>query len=443
MSSFDATVDLERHPDNQPPSGPLTHWVDTNVMLEVYSHGDLYDAFEDWQRGKGTSAIVEERRVRMQGSLWMAMALCEAGARSITYQHENLRNILRLAPPSSTQGAWTSSILYVLGDGGVFDGWERHMTNDGQALTNRQRDAHMIQVCRDDAMVLVTRDAQVIGEASRVGVDAVDPETYAVRYLTREDARRMFEQRLTKRRRDQVSRGGSTSGAEHADTRSAHTSRGLRQHLATAQPTRVRVTERPSPPVIGARGLPPGGRPASRSPPGIGRSASGALRSAIRSRRAAREDRPGRRSLARAAMGSGDCRAGSRLLDRIVAPRAERSRARQHGQPAALGPRRRARAVHRPAPCAGAPAGPGAAAGADRPRTDRRAARGLRAACFYRIRWNISSGFSCSMSTRGAPVRGYGTQSSSPRTKKHWRRPSTTYVSPSGFPSADHSYSSA
>ena len=86
-------------------------------------------------------------------------------------------------------------MLYFLGDGGVFDGWEGHMTNDGEALTNRQRDAHMIEECRSGGFVLVTRDAQVIAEARSVGVDADDPEAFASRHVTREDARRMFDQR--------------------------------------------------------------------------------------------------------------------------------------------------------------------------------------------------------------------------------------------------------
>lgn len=192
----DTADDLERDPNNPPPSGPFTHWIDTNVMLEVYSHGDLLEAFENWQRGRGTIAVVERRRVRMQDSLWMAMALCRAGARSITYEHENLRNILRLAPPSSSRGAWTSAILYILGDGGCFDGWEQHMTNDGIALTNPQRDAHMISECRDNGWVLVTNDVEANAEAARTGVDAATPAVFAARYLTREDARRMFAQRL-------------------------------------------------------------------------------------------------------------------------------------------------------------------------------------------------------------------------------------------------------
>ena len=48
-------------PDDAPPSRPLTHWVDTNVMLEVYSHGDLYKAHETWERGEVPAAAIEER----------------------------------------------------------------------------------------------------------------------------------------------------------------------------------------------------------------------------------------------------------------------------------------------------------------------------------------------------------------------------------------------
>lgn len=124
------------------------------------------------------------------------MALCRVGARSVTYQHENVRNMLRMAPPDSERGGWTSTIIYQLGDGGVFDGWERYMTNDGAALSNRDRDRHMVNECHTDGLVLVTRDAQVIDEARGVGVDATEPELFAARHLTREEARRMFDDRV-------------------------------------------------------------------------------------------------------------------------------------------------------------------------------------------------------------------------------------------------------
>jgi hypothetical protein len=61
--------------------------------------------------GLNTTVDPEARRVRTQGTLWLAMALCEVRALSLSYQHENLRNILRLAPPDSQVGGWTSSIL--------------------------------------------------------------------------------------------------------------------------------------------------------------------------------------------------------------------------------------------------------------------------------------------------------------------------------------------
>lgn len=186
----------ERHPDNPAPSGPPTHWIDTNVLLEVYSHGDLYAAADLHKLGKAALADVESRRLRLQGSSWMAMALCRVEARSIGFQHENMRNILRIAPPNSQAGGWTSTILYMLGDHGVWDGWEKHVTNDGATLTNRQRDAFMVAECKSQRLVLVTRDEQVIGEAHAAGVDAVKPEPFASRHITLEDARSMFAQRL-------------------------------------------------------------------------------------------------------------------------------------------------------------------------------------------------------------------------------------------------------
>jgi hypothetical protein len=78
----------------------------------------------------------------------MAMALCRRSAVSLTYQHENLRNILRLAPPDSEVGGWTSTILYVLGDGGVFRGWERLMTTSGERLSDRDRDQSRMRSLR-------------------------------------------------------------------------------------------------------------------------------------------------------------------------------------------------------------------------------------------------------------------------------------------------------
>jgi hypothetical protein len=218
-----------------------THWIDTNVMLEVYSHGDLYMKWGLTQctkpPGLNTEADPEARRVRIQGAMWMAMALCHLRAVSLTYQHENQRNILRLAPLDSEVGGWTSTILYVLGDGGVFRGWDRLMTASGEGLSDRDRDRLIVRVCAPNPivapipsitpererlmaealatlrvhtpgpLVLVTRDARLIREATAVGVDAIDPEAFGARAMTREAARVMFEARLDQAISRYIARG--------------------------------------------------------------------------------------------------------------------------------------------------------------------------------------------------------------------------------------------
>lgn len=168
-----------------------TVWVDTNVMLEVYSHGDIFDVGD-----RGDRVQLEERRLRMRGSLWMAMALCHRLVVSVTYQHENERNIRRMAPPESTRGEWTAAILYILGDGGVFDGWECMMTNQGAQLSNPQRDRFMVEQCRDNGMILVSRDREARDIAASECVTAMTPEEYGASVLTDEQACKMFMERL-------------------------------------------------------------------------------------------------------------------------------------------------------------------------------------------------------------------------------------------------------
>jgi hypothetical protein len=215
---------LTPEPDDVVPDRARTHWVDTAVMLEVYSHGDLH---KEWAlRELGAHADPEGRRLRLQGALWMAMALCRLRAVSLSYQHENLRNILRLAPPDSDVGDWTATIVYVLGDGGVFQGWDRLMTSSGERLSDRDRDRLIIRACAShpittpvpnitperarlmaDALAtirehtpgplaLVTRDADLIRRARAEGIDADEPEPFAARTLTRDEARQMFDARL-------------------------------------------------------------------------------------------------------------------------------------------------------------------------------------------------------------------------------------------------------
>lgn len=170
-----------------------TVWVDTNTMLQVYSHGDLFDAHDSGDRAK-----YEQRRQEMQGALWMVMALCQRLARSESFHRESERNMLRMAPPGSVRGKYTSVVLYLLGDGGVFDGWEAKAADEAPlALSNKGRDKYMVEQCRDRGLTLITRDREVREElAPAEGVKALTPEQYGAEVFTVERARDMFVERM-------------------------------------------------------------------------------------------------------------------------------------------------------------------------------------------------------------------------------------------------------
>jgi hypothetical protein len=165
--------------------------MDTNVMLEIYSFADIMEA-----KLHRTAADVEARRVRMQGTYWLATILSLGQTVTLSYAHEGLRNLARMCPPGSELQAWSRTIYFVLGQGGVFDGWIDVATNTGAGLTNRQRDKHMIDLCRKSKMLLFTRDRRATREARALGVQAMTSEEYAIQQMPRSLAERYFMQRL-------------------------------------------------------------------------------------------------------------------------------------------------------------------------------------------------------------------------------------------------------
>ena len=63
-------------------------WIDTCVMLEVDSAGDIMPA-----KRQGIAADVEYRRLRTQGTLWLATAFALGNAVTLSYSHEFIRNL--------------------------------------------------------------------------------------------------------------------------------------------------------------------------------------------------------------------------------------------------------------------------------------------------------------------------------------------------------------
>lgn len=183
-----------------------TVWVDSNVMAEVMSHGDL---FRDYRRG---AKLSERRRVMLQGSYWLAMGLDAHAVRSISYGHEAHSVIKRLAPPGSHAGEWTWAWASLLSPY-VFPAWDGEFVDeqvqryefteaqmDPEVPTppndNDACDQRMVDECRARGLVLVSRDGGVHTRAKRAGFDAVEPEAYAATLLTFDEARERFLARL-------------------------------------------------------------------------------------------------------------------------------------------------------------------------------------------------------------------------------------------------------
>ncbi len=174
-------------------------WLDTNVTLEIDSHGDLFVEWEKWRRGEPSD--LEGRRERIRGSLWAAMALAKVGAVSVQYQHETIRNLKRLAPPATPHGWWTEAAIYVLGvaDGvdGVFRGWHRTFTNDHAELNNPGRDRMIKVECVEHGLRLISRDDDLIAETRAAGGTAYLPEEFGATEITMEEAQAMFMDRMS------------------------------------------------------------------------------------------------------------------------------------------------------------------------------------------------------------------------------------------------------
>lgn len=177
-----------------------TVWIDASVELEIDTQGDLYRELDRVENCSllGSNARIEYRRLRAQGSWWMAMALCKGRVTTVVSAHENLNAMLEhMAPPNTDRGVWAAAVAWVLEPHGVFDGWTRRADLDGEKLSDRAMDRLMVEKARDHQLTLVTRDAGVIKKKGpKQGVTPIEPEDYARAIISRETGRTMFLERL-------------------------------------------------------------------------------------------------------------------------------------------------------------------------------------------------------------------------------------------------------
>lgn len=177
-------------------------WIDTNVFLDLYT--DLRPV-ENSQIG-GDPAL-EAARIMMQDAAWMAIALDEVRATTVSFLHEVWRNLKRKAPPGSERGVFVSTVAWIVKDH-VAPNWNNmatkvgddvdHMIDEDQepSTTNDERDQIMVDQAKEHSLTVITRDRGAKRRARHAGVPHCSPAEYSARVISHADAKARFASRL-------------------------------------------------------------------------------------------------------------------------------------------------------------------------------------------------------------------------------------------------------
>jgi hypothetical protein len=162
-------------------------WIDTNVMLEIFTFGDLFRELLKGEEARKTAerssepvsdffSLAKARRLKVKNSLWFAMALCHQHATTISFYLELSRNSLRVAPPGSRSALPTKALFNALLPNGLFDGWTIETRSIGEELSTRRRDRLMGEICLAEGLDFISRDSEARTRAAAKGVRALEPE---------------------------------------------------------------------------------------------------------------------------------------------------------------------------------------------------------------------------------------------------------------------------
>jgi predicted nucleic acid-binding protein len=177
-------------------------WIDTNVFIDLYT--DLRPV-ENEPIG-GTPAL-EDARIMMQDAAWMAVALDEARATTISFLHEVRRILKCKAAPESERGAFVSTVVWIVKEY-VAPNWNNMGTKIGDdvdhttdecrkpSTTNDERDQIMVDQAKQHGLTVVTRDRGAKRRARDANVPYYSPAEYSARVISHADAKARFASRL-------------------------------------------------------------------------------------------------------------------------------------------------------------------------------------------------------------------------------------------------------
>jgi hypothetical protein len=193
-------LEIERQVDMGDPIPSL--WIDTNVFLDLYT-----DLRPVENAPIGGDPALEAARIMMQNAAWIAVALDEVRATTVSFLHEVWRNLKCKAPPGSERGAFVSTVAWIVKDY-VAPNWNNMATRIGDEVdhmtdvcrepstTNDERDQIMVDQAKEHGLTVITRDRGAKKRARDADVPHYSPAEYSARVISHADAKARFASRL-------------------------------------------------------------------------------------------------------------------------------------------------------------------------------------------------------------------------------------------------------
>jgi hypothetical protein len=165
--------------------------VDTNVILDIYTCGDLYDEYMRAAPGDLDNPATIYRRARARESLVLAIHLHETGASTLSLPNESLNHMVRVADPKKLDDPkvhFTWLFVNFIKDR-TLSNWNPVFFNPGDhGLTGNRADDYIVQIAKDNTVPLISNEGfspqgvddlhGIRGKARATGADVKTPREY-------------------------------------------------------------------------------------------------------------------------------------------------------------------------------------------------------------------------------------------------------------------------
>lgn len=170
-------------------------FVDSNVIYEFTTAEDISSAV-DLKVKFGVIRTLEERRLRSQGTLWMAIALDHIQGATLGLEDESMPLVMRRMIDDDREAWLTLALQFVRPE--ICPEWTL-LNLDARVGKNGYNDTIIAEDAARRGIPVITRDDGVVRKTEARGGVAVSPEAFADHIISLAVARQRFFQRWDER----------------------------------------------------------------------------------------------------------------------------------------------------------------------------------------------------------------------------------------------------